>query len=254
MQNSRKPNRVVSLPRALSKLGYCSRSQAEKLVVNGEVSVNGKVITSPSFRVDPAIDSLSVSGEVVGRKKEFVYLLFNKPVGIVTTRSDERGRKTVYDFLQQSEGEFSLKSVSHLFPVGRLDKDSSGALLITNDSQLGERLTNPDSKVPKTYEVVCKGVLSQKAIETLRNGVLLGDGYKTLPTTVSKIKSLNDKTWCEITIVEGKNRQIRRMFESIGSTVITLKRISIGSLKLGGLPVGKIRELTKEEVKELKGK
>ena len=241
-----KLNRVVSLPRALSKLGFCSRSQAEKLVADGKVLVNGRVVTSPSFRVDPNVDKISVDGGMVDKKKEFVYFLFNKPIDVVTTRSDERGRKTVYDFFQKSD-------VGHLFPVGRLDKDSSGALLMTNDSQLGEKLTNPNSKFPKTYEVVCEGVLTREILSELADGIEIEEGYTTLPAKLSKLYSDEMISRCEITIVEGKNRQIRRMFENVGFPVRELKRVSIGSLKLGNLSIGKFRELTEDEIDLLRG-
>lgn len=241
--------RVVSLPRALSKLGYCSRSQAEKIVTTGTVSVNGRVVRSLSFRVDPSVDTIEVNGEKVGKKKEFVYLLFNKPVDVVTTRSDERGRRTVYDFIQGWKDE---SHTSHLFPVGRLDKDTSGALLITNDSQLGNTLTDPHSKVPKTYKVVCEGEVGRKEIIAIQSGVELSDGYTTLPAKVEKVHFQANRTACEVTIVEGKNRQIRRMFEAIDHPVIQLTRISVGSLKLGALRLGEFRTLTNEEIQQLK--
>ncbi len=252
------PKRVVSLPRTLSKLGYCSRSQAEKLVANGSVSVNGKIATSLSFRVDPALDKIAVHGESVDKKKEFVYLLLNKPLDVVTTRNDERGRKTVYDLLNQKgnghRNDDRHPGKSFLFPAGRLDKDTSGALLMMNDSQLGEKLTNPESKFPKSYEVVCEGILTRAMLSDVADGIELDDGYKTLPAKISKLYSEHNFSRCEITIVEGKNRQIRRMFEAIGHPVIELKRIAIGSLKLGNLPLGKFRELNEEEIEMLKKK
>ncbi|MCK9408144.1 MAG: pseudouridine synthase [Bacteriovoracaceae bacterium] len=241
--------RVVSLPRALSKLGFCSRSQAEKLVTDGVVSVNGKVITSLSFRVNPSKDSIIVEGAAVTKEKSFVYLLMNKPVDVVTTRVDERGRKTVYDLLK---AERSVHDAGHLFPVGRLDKDTSGALLITNDSQLGEKLTNPGSKFPKTYKVVCEGVLNREVLSELSEGIELEDGYTTMPARISKMFSENNVSECEITVVEGKNRQIRRMFESIGFPVIELERIAIGPVLLGELQSGQIRKLSKDEIANLK--
>lgn len=242
------PKRVVSLPRALSKLGYCSRSQAEKLVAGGSVSVNGSIVRSQSFRVDPAADTIEVDGSTIGKKKKFVYLLFHKPAGVVTTRSDERGRKTVYEYVDATH----FKGESHLFPVGRLDKETSGALVITNDSQLGERLTNPDSKTPKKYRVVCEGRLEKRDADALRKGILLADGYTTLPSIVENIEYDSSTTVCEITIVEGKNRQVRRMFESLNHPVVQLTRISIGSLPLGTLPEGMLRPLTETEIELLK--
>lgn len=241
--------RVVSLPRALSKLGYCSRSQAEKLVGEGIVSVNGKIIKSLSFRVDPSKDKISVHSEIIKKEKSFIYFLMNKPADVVTTRVDERGRKTVYDLLKENQ---NTQGTGHLFPVGRLDKDTSGALLITNDTQLSEKLTNPESKFPKTYEVVCEGTLTREILSEFAEGIELDDGYKTLPARISKMYSENNISECHITIVEGKNRQIRRMFDSVGFPVIELKRISIGTLNLDDLQTGKIRKLTSEEISRLK--
>ena len=241
--------RVVSLPRALSKLGFSSRSQAEKLVADGAVTVNGKVINSLSFRVDPLKDKISVKGEAVKKEKTFVYLLMNKPADIVTTRVDERGRKTVYDLLKDHQ---LTKDVGHLFPVGRLDKETSGALIITNDTQLGEKLTNPASKFPKTYHVVCEGTLTREVLSELAEGVEIEEGYTTLPARISKMYSENNISECEIVIVEGKNRQIRRMFEKVGFPVIELERIAIGKLQLEELPEGKLRKLTRDEIELLK--
>lgn len=241
--------RVVSLPRAISKLGYNSRSQAEKLVLSGAVSVNGKVVKSLSFRIDPAKDNVSINGEAISKEKKFVYYLLNKPVDVVTTRNDEKGRATVYDLLTQEK---MLEGMGHLFPVGRLDKDTSGALLVTNDTQLGEKLTNPESKFPKTYMVVCDGILSREHLSQLAEGIELEDDYITLPAKISKLVSENSVSQCQITIVEGKNRQIRRMFESIGFPVLELQRITIGSLQLGNLQPGKLRKLTSDEIAELK--
>jgi pseudouridine synthase len=242
------PKRVVSLPRALSKLGFCSRSQAEKLVAAGNVSVNGKVVRSLSFRIDPSIDKVSVDAEPVSKTKEFVYLLFHKPLNVVTTRSDERHRKTVYEFIRKQE------SSTHLFPVGRLDMETTGALLITNDSQLGERLTNPAAKFPKTYEVTCEGTLTRAKLSLLAEGVTLDDGTTTLPAALSKLYSDGHLSRCEITIVEGKNRQIRKMFDSIGHPVLALQRIAIGPIKLGSLQPGAMRPLREEEIESLQHK
>lgn len=248
---SNQSKRVVSLPRALSKLGYCSRSQAEKFVADGNVTVNGRVVKSLSFRVDPSHDKISVNTESIKNAKSFVYLLMNKPTNVVTTRVDDRGRKTVYDLLKENQ---NTQGVGHLFPVGRLDKDTSGALLITNDNQLGEKLTNPESKFPKTYEVVCEGTLTREILSELAEGIALDDGYTTQPARISKMYSNDNVSECEITITEGKNRQIRRMFDMVGFPVIELKRTAIGSVRLEDLQTGKIRKLTKDEVELLQGR
>ena len=238
------PKRAVSLSRALSKLGYCSRKQAEQLIIAKKVSVNSRIVINPAFRVDPNSDKISVNSYILSSKKEFVYILLHKPEGVVTTRSDERGRKTVFDLLDKYE--------THIFPVGRLDQDSSGALLFTNDSQLGERLTNPDSKIPKTYHVVGEGIIEEKAIGALSDGIVITDGFTTLPATISNVKCHSETTECDITIVEGKNRQIRKMFASVGHPVISLRRISIGPLLLGSLPIGASRALTSNEISQLR--
>lgn len=211
--------------------------------------MNGTVITSLGFRVNPSRDSIIVKDTAITKEKSFVYLLMNKPVDVVTTRVDERGRKTVYDLLKT---ERSVQDAGHVFPVGRLDKDTSGALLITNDNQLGEKLTNPESRFPKTYSVTCEGILNREVLSALSEGVMLDDGYKTLPARISKMFSENDVSECEITIVEGKNRQIRRMFESVGFPVIELERIAIGPVQLGDLQSGHLRKLTKDEIAKLK--
>jgi len=238
------PKRVVSLARALSKLGYCSRKQAEKIINEKRVAVNGTIVVHPAFRVDPRLDKIQVDGHSITSKKEFVYLLMNKPRGAVTTRCDERGRVTVFDLL--------AKHNAFVFPVGRLDKETSGALLFTNDSQLGEWLTNPNSRVPKTYSVVSQGTINETAIRQLSEGIVIEDTYTTLPATVSNVIRDESTTGCEITIVEGKNRQVRKMFDAIGHPVISLRRVSIGPLCVGSLEPGASRCVTAREISQLR--
>ncbi len=236
--------RAVSLSRALSKLGLCSRSEAEVLVSEGRVSVNGKVVSRPAIRVDLLRDRISVDTKPLARRKEFIYLAMNKPAGIVTTRSDERGRRTVFDLLPREK--------TFIFPVGRLDMESSGLLIFTNDSQIGERLTNPKSKIQKTYRVAAEGLIAESSLHALRNGMTMDEGWTTLPALVENVVYKSATTSCDVSIVEGKNRQVRKMFERIGHPVISLERISIGPFQLGSLASGTYRYLTPVEIVELR--
>lgn len=240
----KKGAKAVRLARALSKRGAMSRSLAVEAVRAGRVRVNGRVATDPELRVDPAADAIDLDGKAVVAA-EPIYLLLNKPVDVVTTRSDERGRKTVYDFLGAA-GQW-------VFPVGRLDRESAGLLLLTNDTALGERLTNPASKVKKTYRVKVDGVPTAEQIERLRAGVKLDDGYVTMPAEVEVEKENPSSAWLRVAILEGKNRQIRRMVQAIGSRVEALIRVAIGPIALGDLAPGAMRPLTPQELAALRG-
>ncbi|MDI6803056.1 MAG: pseudouridine synthase [Bacteroidota bacterium] len=231
---------IVSLPRAISKLGAASRKQAEELIRSGRVSVNGTVSKNISIRIDLRKDKIKLDSVDI-QKKKFSYLILNKPKGYVTTRSDELNRKTIYDLIKNIR--------KWVFPVGRLDKDTTGLLLLTNDNKLGEVLTNPKSGIHKTYVAKINKPVDRIALEKLRGGVFIGEGLKTLHAKVNIING--SRTEIMLTIVEGKNRQVRRMFESLNYKVIELKRIQIGPIILGSLDSGCFRHLTKPEVEKL---
>lgn len=231
---------VVSLPRALSKLGFCSRSDAVKLIQEGRVTVDGRVVRDPTFRVNYIRQKIAVDGKVV-KPAPKVYYAFHKPKGVVTARNDPLGRKTIYDY---------IKTDRWVFHVGRLDKDTSGLLILTNDTQLAERITNPKNHIPKTYVVKVRGRVTEEALQKLRSGVLLHDG-PTMPAKVEVIRYTNGNTWLKMTVYEGRNRLIRRMCLAVGHQVMKLIRIKIGKLELGDLKPGEYRELTPEEVKLL---
>lgn len=236
----RRGRNQITLARALSKLGIASRTQAEKLIRDGKVKVNGKLVRSPSVWVDPRSERITVA-ETAARPAVHRYFVLNKPVGVVTTRSDELGRMTVYDLLP--------KNLPWMFPVGRLDKDSSGLLLLTNDTRLGERISAPLYKVPKTYRVELDRPLADEDRRQLESPMTLRNGTRLQPATVQRYR--RPTSHIEITIREGKNRQIRRMLQQLGYSVIALQRIRIGPIELGNLPEGKLRPLTDGEMKAL---
>jgi 23S rRNA pseudouridine2605 synthase len=231
----------ITLARALSKFGISSRSQARTIVHAGRVAVNGRVVRVPDAWVDPGVDRIDLDGKPI-RRRRLVYLMMNKPRGIVTTRSDERGRRTVYDLLPEGR--------EWLFPVGRLDKDSAGLLLLTNDSRFGERLTSPRGNVAKTYSVDIDRPLDDASRRAMESGLVLPDGTRCLPVHVVTDRS-NPKKFT-IALKEGKNRQIRRMCETLGFAVLDLVRISVGDVKLGSLAEGFVRPLTPAELASLR--
>lgn len=234
----------VSLERALSKLGYTSRKKARELIIQGRVSVNSKVVNNPSFRVDLKKDKIAVDGQIL-KPKEKIYIILNKPKGVVTTRKDEFNRKTIYDI---------VKIDTWVAPAGRLDKDTSGLLILTNDNKFSDFITNPESKISKTYLVKLNKKIKQEDLIKLQIGVeieLNGQTYTTMPAKV-KISKINQKTcWVEIEIVEGKNRQIRRMFEKLGYRVENLIRTKIGNFEDRNLKPGMWRFLNYEELKQI---
>jgi pseudouridine synthase len=235
---------IKTLERVLSKAGLGSRSDARKWIGAGRVRVNGKLVQTPDRWVDLERDNVTFDGKPVSQSAP-VYLLLYKPKGYLTTRKDPEGRPTVYDLIPDF-GQWVV-------PVGRLDFDTTGLLILTNDTQLAERLMNPEHEVPKTYLVKSSRLLSDEDLRMLRQGVTLSDG-DTAPAEVKRLRDSEKYTFIEITIREGRYRQVRRMLEAIGSTALKLVRTRIGSLPIGDLPIGKYRELTPTEVGALFGK
>lgn len=233
--------RPRTLDRLLSKSGVGSRTEAQALVRAGRVKVNGRVVRDPEAWADPAKDRVTFDGRPL-EAPEPVYLALYKPKGVVTTARDPQGRRTVFDLLPERD--------RHLFSVGRLDLDSSGLLLLTNDSQFAEKLMNPGFHVPKTYQVKASGHLDDGQLERLRLGLELDDG-PTRPARVERLREPGGRTVFRITITEGRNRQVRRMVEAVGGKVLELVRVAIGPLRLGELTPGRFRALQTSEVRAL---
>jgi pseudouridine synthase len=234
---------LKTLERAFSKAGSGSRTDARRWIGAGRVRVNGKIVQNPDHWVDLERDRITLDGKPL-RQAARTYLLLYKPKGYLTTWRDPEGRPTVYDLLSGAG--------TWLSPVGRLDLDTSGLLLMTNDTAFAERIMNPEHKVPKTYQVKSSTLLAEEQLEQLRNGVRLSDG-PTAPAEVKRLRDSANYTFLEITITEGRNRQVRRMIEAVDSKVLKLVRTAIGPIRIGDLPIGKWRALTPQEVKALAG-
>jgi pseudouridine synthase len=232
---------LKTLDRVISKAGFGSRTEARSWIGGGRVRVNGKLIRTPDHWVDLEGDRVTLDGRLVAARRK-IYLLLYKPKGCITTCKDPQGRPTVYDLIPNVE--------EWVFPVGRLDQDTSGLLILTNDTQFAERMTNPEYKVPKTYLVKTSARLAGEDLDRLRCGVTLSDG-PTRPAEVVHLRNSGDKTFFEITITEGRNRQVRRMVEALGGKVLKLVRTAIGPLQIAKLEIGKYRVLTPAEVIEL---
>ena len=234
---SRHSSERTGLARALSKLGYCSRAAARDLIKEGRVRVNGVICRDPQNPVVLGGARIEVDGRLIRNAKK-IYLMMNKPRGLVTSASDEKGRETVYSLLPEGK--------EWLAPVGRLDKASEGLLLFTNDSAWAARITAPESRVAKTYHVQIEAVPSEALITRLVGGVR--ESGELLKATTAKVVRQGEKNcWIEIVLDEGKNRHIRRMLSALDIEVLRLVRVAIGGLELGDLPKGKVRELTVAE-------
>jgi 23S rRNA pseudouridine2605 synthase len=234
--------RSVGLARAISKMGYCSRSRAEDAIRAGRVQINGSVRRNVEAPVHLGKDRVEIDGHEI-KKAENIYLMLNKPRGVVTTASDERGRETIYSFLQK----YADGSLYWVTPVGRLDKASEGLLLITNDSEWAAKITAPESHVDKTYHVQIAQQATPAMIEKLQQGFTVKDAEFLRVKNASVVRSGKRNCWLEIILDEGRNRHIRRMFETMGVEVLRLIRVAIGALKLGDLPKGEVRALSEEE-------
>jgi 23S rRNA pseudouridine2605 synthase len=230
------------LQKVIAEKGYCSRRKAEELISLGKVEVNGKIVTEMGYKVSYD-DDILVEGNQLSNKEEKVYYLLNKPRGVVATSHDEKGRKTVVDL---------IPTTTRIYPVGRLDYDTTGIIILTNDGDLTELLTHPKNNIEKTYVAKINGFLPSINVKKLENGVYI-DGKKTNKAKV-KIKKYDKKTntsLVELTIHEGRNHQVKKMFEAIGLKVLKLRREKIAFLTLTGLKSGEVRELTIHEVKKL---
>jgi pseudouridine synthase len=245
------PEGKERLARFLAHAGVASRRHAEALIAAGRVQVNGQTVTLQGAHIDPARDVVTVDGQVVRPLEQRVYLLLNKPPGYVSTVSDPQGRPTVLDLLPEE-----LRRL-RVYPVGRLDIDTAGLLLLTNDGELALHITHPRYARQKRYHALVQGTPAPATLARLRRGVVIseddGGQHQTAPARVQVLRQEGERTWLEISIHEGRKRQVRRMLAAVGHPVSALVRVAIGPLTLGDLPVGQWRYLTAAEIGQLKG-
>jgi len=230
------------LQKVLARAGVASRRKSEELIRSGRVKVNGVVVTEMGTRVDPVADRITVDGRAISAPDPFIYIMLHKPRGYISSVRDERGRPTVLSL---------VSSRQRVYPAGRLDFDSEGLILLTNDGALTQRLTHPRYEHEKEYRVLVQGYPSRGALRTLRQGVVLEDGQARVDD-VALLRGSNEESWLRVIIHEGRNHLVRRMCQAIGHPVLRLIRVRIGPLELGKLSAGKHRHLTGDEVKQLK--
>lgn len=233
---------TIRLNKFLANAGFEARRKIEDFLKENKVEVNGVRVFESGVRINPVKDQVRLNGRLVEPKHSYLYIMLNKPKGVISTTSDEQGRKSV------------LSLVSHqdrIYPVGRLDQNTTGLILLTNDGELANKLTHPSFEVSKTYQALVSSKPSLVQLKKLRNGVYLKEG-KTAPAQVEIIKDMGNRALLELTLREGKNHEVRRMCSKVGLEVIELKRVSQGPLELGNLPLGKFRDLTSEEIQKLK--
>ena len=241
---TKKPNpELLRLNKYLAGQGVASRRKADELIEKGKVQINGRKIFEPGLKINPKTDKVKVNGKSLGTEIQPVYFIFNKPKNVVTSTSDPEGRPTVLDFFK--------KIRKRVFPVGRLDWGTEGLLLITNDGDFAWKVTNPKSKIPRTYHAKLDGQVPESKLEKLKKGVSIVGG-RVRATHIKHLGKKSDKKdWIQITITEGKNRQVRKMFQKIGFDVVKLKRVAIGQLKLSGLKPGDYRPMNQKDLKKL---
>ena len=235
----------IRLQKYIAKSGVASRRKAEELILEGKIQVNGKTITELGIKVNPEKDIVTYNGRKLKTEEEFVYILSNKPIGYVTTVKDQFGRDSVLDLVKIKE---------HLVPVGRLDMYTSGALILTNDGDFVYKVTHPKHEIEKTYTVTIKGIVKNEEVEMLRKGVKIED-YTTKPAKVKILKTDEEKniSRLEITIHEGKNRQVRKMCETVGHKVLALHRSKIAGIGVKDIPLGKWRFMKEKEIRKILG-
>ena len=235
----------IRLQKYIAKSGVASRRKAEELILEGKIQVNGKTITELGIKVNPEKDIVTYNGKKLKTEEEFVYILLNKPIGYVTTVKDQFGRDSVLDLVKIKE---------HLVPVGRLDMYTSGALILTNDGDFVYKVTHPKHEIEKTYTVTIKGIVKNEEVEMLRKGVKI-ENYITKPAKVKILKTDEEKNFSrlEITIHEGKNRQVRKMCETVGHKVLALHRSKIAGIGVKDIPLGKWRFLKEKEINKILG-
>lgn len=233
----------IRLQKYLASAGVASRRKCEELILDGKIEVNGKIITELGTKIDPKKDEVKYNGKIVKSEEEKVYILLNKPIGYVTTAKEQFGRDMVLDLVRINK---------RIVPVGRLDMYTSGALILTNDGEFVNKLTHPSHEIDKTYNVTAKGIVTKEEIENLKKGVLIDDDYITKPAKVKILKIDEEKkiSRIQITIHEGKNRQVRKMCEAIGKKVLALHRCKIGNIDVKSLKLGEWRYLSKKEVEK----
>jgi 23S rRNA pseudouridine2605 synthase len=232
------------LNKLIAQAGIASRRGADELIAAGEVTVNGETVTEAGMKADPEKDHIKVRGKLINAKisnREKVYILLNKPKGYLSSAADPEGRKLVTDL---------VKGYGKLHPVGRLDYNTEGLIILTNDGEFTNFVASSRT-IPKVYEVKVKGLPNENAINKLRRGIRLEDGFKTAPAEIKELKGTDKNGWYEVTLFEGHNQQIRKMFDAVGHSVVKLKRTAIGSINYDRLPTGAYRELDEEEVKNI---